>query len=171
MRLGQARLTSLSSAGFSRFGSGVGSMAATDNGCIKVSSAASPSLAAIRERAFANSRRLEPTSGPFPAPCEGRARESRAGSFMRGRSRFSDSREPARLARRSGLTLLRGKFSLAPPDVVRRHLYAFVVADELKRLLERQQAGRNQPHELVRSRRTHVRELLLLRRIHVQVLR
>ena len=53
---------------------------------------------------------------------------------------------------------------------LRRHLDALVVPDELERLLERDRPRRDQAHELVGARRTHVRQLLLLAGVHVHVL-
>ena len=42
---------------------------------------------------------------------------------------------------------------LAQADVVRRHLDALVVGDELERLLERHRPRRHQPHRVVGARR------------------
>src|SRR5436309_12065283 len=73
-------------------------------------------------------------------------------------------------ARRRGLALRRGELDLAQADALRRHLDALVVADQLERLLERERPRRNEAHRLVGARGAHVRELLLLRRVHVEIL-
>src|SRR5947209_3017043 len=67
-------------------------------------------------------------------------------------------------------SLLLAELHLSQPDVLRGDLGALVLPDELEGLLEAQLSGWNQPHELIRSRAPHVRELLLFRRIHVHVL-
>src|SRR4249919_3101426 len=59
---------------------------------------------------------------------------------------------------------------LAQADVVRRHLDALVLADELERLLEHERPLGDQARELLRVRLAHVGELLLLRRVDVDVL-
>src|SRR5204863_5702818 len=70
---------------------------------------------------------------------------------------------------RGGLPLLRGELDLSQPDALRRHLDALVLADQLERLLERERPRRDQAYGLVRARRPHVRQLLLLGGVHVEV--
>src|SRR3954451_18232323 len=72
-------------------------------------------------------------------------------------------------ARRERLPLARRELDLAQADALRRHLDAFVLADELEHLLERERPRRDQPPERVGCRRAHVRELLLLGRVDVEV--
>src|SRR6478752_6968888 len=76
-----------------------------------------------------------------------------------------------RLAARGRLPPLRRELDLAQADVQGRDLDALVLADQLERLVERLRSGRDQPHQLVRRRRAHVRQLLLLRGVDVQVFR
>ena len=83
--------------------------------------------------------------------------------------RLSGLRLGAAVARRR--TLLRGQDHLAQAHGVGRHLDALVVADELERLVERELLGRDQAHQLVRGRGAHVGELLLLDRVHVEIVR
>src|SRR3989454_11676912 len=59
---------------------------------------------------------------------------------------------------------------LAEPHVQRGHLDALVLPDELERLLEHERALGDQAGELLGRRLTDVRELLLLRGVHVDVL-
>src|SRR5207344_145374 len=59
---------------------------------------------------------------------------------------------------------------LAQADVVRRHLDALILSDELERLLEHERPLGDQPRELLRVRLAHVGELLLLRGVDVDVL-
>src|SRR6266542_1830194 len=66
--------------------------------------------------------------------------------------------------------LLLWERDLAQADVVRRHLDALVLADELERLLEHERPLGDQARELLRVRLAHVGELLLLRRVDVDVL-
>src|SRR3954451_5289467 len=85
-------------------------------------------------------------------------------ALLRGR------RFPLALAARGErLPLARRELDLAQADALRRHLDALVLADELERLLEREWARRDQPHQLVGGRRAHVGQLLLLRGVHVEV--
>src|SRR6266516_1367896 len=73
-------------------------------------------------------------------------------------------------ARRHRLPLRPRELDLPQADALRRHLDALVVADELQRLLERERARRNETDELVRGRRAHVRQLLLLGGVDVEIL-
>src|SRR6185436_5739354 len=65
--------------------------------------------------------------------------------------------------------LVRGQDLLSQPDVLRRHLDQLIVIDELDRLLETEQARRDDADGLVRGRGAHVRLLLFLRDVDVHV--
>src|SRR4029453_9546615 len=67
------------------------------------------------------------------------------------------------------LPLLSRQLRFPQADVVRRHLDRLVLTDQLERLLERERARREETHELLGGRGADVRQLLLLRRVDVQV--
>src|SRR5882757_5957444 len=75
------------------------------------------------------------------------------------------------LALRGGTGAFRGgELDLAQANRLGRHLDAFVVADELQRLLERERAGRDQADQVVRAGSSHVGQLLRLRGVDVEVI-
>src|SRR6187399_558080 len=59
------------------------------------------------------------------------------------------------------------------PDThgVRRDLGKLVAVDELERRVDREEVGRREDHVFVTTRRANVRELLLARDVHVEVVR
>src|SRR4051812_5429308 len=58
---------------------------------------------------------------------------------------------------------------LPQTDRLRRHFHQLILAYELDRLLEIQQARRHQPDRLIRRRCPHVRELLLFHDVDVEI--
>src|SRR5260221_5015969 len=74
------------------------------------------------------------------------------------------------LALRGGAGAFRGReLDLAQANRLGRHLDALVVADELQRLLERERARWDQADQVVPARSPHVRPLLRLRRVDLEV--
>src|SRR5262249_22059895 len=72
-------------------------------------------------------------------------------------------------ARGERLTLRRRKLDLPEPDRARGDLDRLVVPDELERQLERERPRWDETHELLRRGAAHVRELLRLRGVPVQI--
>src|SRR4051794_6865441 len=107
------------------------------------------------------SLREKPASG---SPPSGVLTKSAAISFLR-----SDGSGRTFCPAGGGLPLLRRQFDLAQADRLRRDFDAFVLADLLERLLERQRPRRDEPDGLVARSGAHVRQLLLLRRVDVEV--
>src|SRR4026207_880390 len=87
----------------------------------------------------------------------------------RWRGSRSGLRRRAAAPRGLGAFLLRERH-LAQADIAGRHLDALVLTDELERLLEQERPLGDQARELLRVRLAHVGELLLLRRVHLDVL-
>src|SRR5690606_32324938 len=117
------------------------------------------------------SPRVQVTSSTSPvrAPLARRSHEKRVSSSVwawTARSRTSGSLGPRRLPGALGLV----EDHLADADDLGRDLDALVLASELEGLLERELARWDEVLEGVRSRGPHVRELLLLRDVHVHVL-
>src|SRR5207247_545358 len=81
-----------------------------------------------------------------------------------------DLREAACLAGGGRLALLARQLHLPQAHITGSYFDAFVVAEELQRLLQREQSRWDQPDELVRGGRAHVGELLLLGRVDVEIL-
>src|SRR4029077_7644055 len=106
----------------------------------------------------------------------------KAGRSLSKRSRRArSSPRPRRLVQRRGVAVAlaaRGnrlafrprELDLPQADALRRHLDALIVPNELECLLERERAWRNEPDELVRGGGAHIRELLLLGGVDVEIL-
>ena len=129
------------------------------------------STGSSRSDRASSTRAREPrrsTGSPTPSCASATSFAQRRPHLPERRTLRGRAREGASLPRRGGRALLRRQLDLPQPDMVRRHFDALVLGDELERLLERG-ATAGSAVELVRGRRAHVRELLLLRRVDVEV--